>query len=110
MQERSAVVMATIEEYTLPVAISKCKSSQCSDSYESDGGPSSPKKTDATELKIDESLQNLIEAVPFLEPLHYGFKLEGLNQSASCICFSARGLNFWKSKNGIVADYNIVWD
>jgi hypothetical protein len=59
------------------VATSKSKSSQYSDSDESDGGLLSPKKTDATEQKIDESLQNFIEALPFLEPLHYGFKLQG---------------------------------
>ncbi len=46
--------------------ISKNKSSQYSNLSDSDGGPSSPKKTDATELKIDKSLQNFIEALPRL--------------------------------------------
>jgi hypothetical protein len=99
--------MLTIEEYTLPVAISKSKSSQYSNSDESDGGPLSHQKTDATELKIDESLQKFIEALPFLESLHYGFQLQGLNQSVSCICSSACGLNPWRRNHGIVADYTV---
>jgi hypothetical protein len=47
---------------------------------DSDGPPSSPKKTDATEMKIDKSLEVFIEALPHLEPLHYGFKLQALNE------------------------------
>jgi hypothetical protein len=47
---------------------------------ESDGPPPSPKKTDATEMKIDKSLQLFIEALPHLEPLHYGFKLQASNE------------------------------
>jgi hypothetical protein len=85
MQERFAAVGATIKKYTLPVAIPKNTSSPYGDSDESDGGPLSSKKTNATELKIDKSLQKYIEALPFLGPLHYGFKLQGPNQSASCI-------------------------
>ncbi len=46
---------------------------------DSDGPPPSPKKTDATEMKIDESLQIFIEALPHLEPLHCGFKLQASN-------------------------------
>ncbi len=107
MNERFAVVMAIIEEYTLPVAISKSNSTQYSNSDEFDGGPPSPKMTDSTELKIDKFLQNVIEALPFLEPLHYGCKLQRLNQSASCMCSSARGLNPWRSNHGIVADYKL---
>jgi hypothetical protein len=105
MQERFAAVRATITEYMLPVAIPKNTSSTYGDLDESDSGPSSPKKTDATELKMDKSLQKFIEALPFLEPLHYGFKLQGPNQSASCICSSARGRNPCRRNHGIVADY-----
>jgi hypothetical protein len=92
MQERFDAVTATIIEYTLPVAISKNISSSYGDSDQSDGGPPSPKTTDATELKIDKSLQNFIEILPFLELLHYGLKLQGPNQSASCICSLAKDL------------------
>ncbi len=54
------MVRATIIEYTLPVAIPDNTSSPYGDSDESDGGPPSPKTTDATELKIDKSLQTLL--------------------------------------------------
>ncbi len=71
MQERYAAVRATGIEHTLPVAIPKNTSTPFGNSDESDGGPPSPKTTDATQLKIDKSLQNFIEALLFLEPLHY---------------------------------------
>jgi hypothetical protein len=93
MQERFAAAKATIKEYMLPVVIFKNQSSQYSNSSYSDGEPFSPKKTDATEPKIDKSLQNVIEALPHLVPLHDGFKLQEPNQSKSCMCSSARGLN-----------------
>jgi hypothetical protein len=105
MQEKIAAIRATIKDYMLPVVIPKNTSSPCSDSDESDGGPPSPKKTDATEMKVDESLQKFIEALPFLEPIYYGFKLQGPNQSASCISSSAKGPTPWKRNHGIVADY-----
>jgi len=62
--------------------------SSCGDlDEESDGSPPSPKKTDATEMKTDKSLQNFIEALPHLETLHYGFKLQGSNQNKIDIAF-----------------------
>jgi hypothetical protein len=76
MQARYAAARATVLKYTLPVPISKKTSSPYSNSDEdSDGSPPSPKRTDVTEMKIDESLQIFIDALPHLEPLHYGFKL-----------------------------------
>ncbi len=72
---------------------------------ESDGPPPSPKKTDATEMKIDESLQKFIEALPFLEPLHYGFKLQGSNKSGYCIRSLAKCLTPWRRKHEIDDDY-----
>jgi hypothetical protein len=85
MQARYAAVKATVTQYMLPVLISKNTSSQYSDSDEDSDGPhSSPKKTDATEMKIDKSLQVFIEALP-LEPLHYGFKLQAWNEKGYCI-------------------------
>ncbi len=55
MQARYDAARATVLEYTLPVPISKKTSSQYSNSDEdSDGSPSSPKRIDATEMKIDE--------------------------------------------------------
>ncbi len=63
MQTRYAAARATVSEYTLPVPISKKTSSQYSKSDEdSDGSHPSPKSTDATEMKIDKSLQVFIEA------------------------------------------------
>jgi hypothetical protein len=75
MQERFAAVKATVIKYTPPVVIPKNAFSPYSNSDESDGGPPSPKTTDAPEMKIDKTLQNFIEALPHLETLHYGFKL-----------------------------------
>jgi hypothetical protein len=72
MQARFAAARATVLQYTLPVPISKKTSSPYSDSDDdSDGPPPSPKRTDATEIKIDESLQIFIDALPHLEPLHF---------------------------------------
>jgi hypothetical protein len=106
MQERYAVVRATVIEYTLPVAIPRNTSTPYGNSDESDGGPPSPKMTDATQLKIDKSLQIFIETLPFLEPLHYGLKLQVPNQSsASCICSLAKGLTPWERRLGIVDNY-----
>jgi hypothetical protein len=56
MQERFDAAKASIEEYTLPVEISENQFSPYSNSDDSDDGPLSPKKTDATELKIDKCL------------------------------------------------------
>jgi hypothetical protein len=86
MQERYALVRATVRKYTLSAVIPKKTSLPYGHSDESDGGPPSPKQTDGTEMKIDKSLQNFIDALPHLEPLHYGFKLQASNQSAYCIC------------------------
>jgi hypothetical protein len=83
MQTRYAVARATVAQYTRPVLISKDTFSPYGDSDEdSDGPPPSPKKTDATEMKIDKSLQIFLEALPHLEPLHYGFKLQAISGSS----------------------------
>jgi hypothetical protein len=112
MQEKYEVAKAAIKAYTKPVAISKNQSSLYGDSEGSDDGPLSddenvPKKTDTTELKIDKSLLHFIEALPHLEPIHYGFDLQQTNQTASCMCSSARGLNPWRTTNGIDTDYEL---
>ncbi len=81
MQARFAVARATVLQYTFPVPISKKTSSPCGNSDDnSDGPPPSLKRTDATEMKIDKSLQIFINALPHLEPLHFGFKLQALIQ------------------------------
>jgi hypothetical protein len=43
-------------------------------------------------MKIDKSLEKFIEALPFLKPLQYGFKLQWSNQSGYCICSPAKCL------------------
>jgi hypothetical protein len=61
MQARYAAARATVLKYTLPVPISKKTSSPYSNSDEdSDGPPPSLKRTNATEMKIDKSLQIFI--------------------------------------------------
>ncbi len=97
MQVRYAAARATVLEYTFPVPISKKTSSPYSNSDEdSDGPPPSPKRTDATEMKIDNSLQIFIDALPHLEPLHYGFKLQASNLKGYCFCPLAKCLSPWR--------------
>ncbi len=77
MQARYDATNTAVLQYTLPVPISKKSSSPYSNSDDdSDGSPPSLKRTDVTEMKIDKSLQIFIDALPHLEPLHYGFKLQ----------------------------------
>jgi hypothetical protein len=81
MQTRYAVARATVTQYTCPVPTLKNTFSPYGNFDEdSDGPPPSPKKTDAAEMKIDKSLQILIEALPHFEPLHYGFKFQASNK------------------------------
>ncbi len=108
MQARYAAVRATVTQYTLPVLIPKNTSSPYGDSVEdSDGPPPSPKKTDATEMKIDKPLQVFIEALPHLEPCHYGFKLQASHEKEYCICGLAKCLTPWRRKYQII-DYHSV--
>ena len=97
MQERNAAVRATVTQYTLPLLIPKITSSTYGNSDEDSDDPHpSPKKTDATEMKIDKSLEVFIEALPHLEPFHYGFKLQALNQKGYCFCALAKCLSPWR--------------
>jgi hypothetical protein len=108
MQERYAAVRATVIQYMLPVAPKNTFVPYGDLEEESDRPPPpSPKKTDVTETKIDESLQKFIEALPFLEPLHYGFKLQGSNKSGYCICSLAKCLTPWRRKHEIDDDYSL---
>jgi hypothetical protein len=106
MQARFAAARATVLEYTLLVPISKKTSSPYGDSDEdSDDPPPSPKRTDATEMKIDESLQIFNNALPHLEPLHYGFKLQASIQKGYCFCPLAKCLSPWRKKHHIDNNY-----
>jgi hypothetical protein len=98
MQARYAAVRATVSQYALPVPIPKKTPSQYGDDSEeeSNGPPPSPKKTDATEMKIDKSLQVFIEALPHLESLYYGFKFHASNEKEYCICSLAKCLTPWQ--------------
>ncbi len=107
-QTRYAAARATVTQYTCPVPIPKNTFSAYGDSDEdSDGPPPSPKKTDATEMKIDKYLQVFIEALPHLEPLHYGFKLQASNEKEYCICSLAKCLSPWRRKYKIVDDHSV---
>ena len=102
MQTRHAVARATLAHYTRPVLIPKNTFSPYGNSDEdSDGPPPSPKKTDVVEMKIDNSLQVFIEALPHLEPLHYGFKLQASNEN-DCICSLAKCLTPWRRKKTLL--------
>jgi hypothetical protein len=97
MQTRYAAAWATVTQYTPPVLIPKNKYLAYGDSDEdSDDPPPSPTKTDATEMKIDESLQVFIAALSHFEPLHYGFKLQASNQKGYCFCSLAKCLTPWR--------------
>ena len=97
MQARYAAARATVAQYTHPVLISKNTFSPYGDSDEdSDGPPPSPKKTNATEMKLDKYLQDFIEALPHFELLHYGFKLQASNEKGYCFCALAKCLSPWR--------------
>ncbi len=109
MQTRYAAARATVAQYTRPVKIPKNTFSPYGDSDEdSDGPPPSPKKTDVTEMKIDKSsLHIFIEALPHLEPLHYGFKLQALNLKGYCFCALVKCLFPWRKKHYVDNDYSV---
>jgi hypothetical protein len=99
MQTRYAAARATVAQYTHPVLIPKNTFSPYGNSDEdSDGPPPSPKKTDATEMKIDDFLQIFIEALSHLEPLCYGFKLQASNLKGYCFCALEKYLSPWRKK------------
>ncbi len=108
MQARYDAASATVLQYTLPVPISKKTSSPYSNSDDdSDGSPPSLKRTDATEMKIDESLQIFIDALPCLEPLHYGFKLQASNLKGYCFCPLTKCLSPWRKNHQVNNDYSV---
>jgi hypothetical protein len=108
MQTRCAAARATVLQYTLPVPISKKTSSPYSNSDDdSDGPPPSPKRTDATEMKIYESLQIFINALPHLEPLHFGFKLQASIKKRYCFCPLAKCLPLWRKKFHVADNYSV---
>jgi hypothetical protein len=107
LQERYAAVRATVKKYMLPVVIPKKTSIPYEDLEESDGGSPSPKQTDVTEMKIDKSLQDFIEVLPHLEPLHYGFKLQASNEKGYCISSLAKSLTPWRRRHEIVEDNSV---
>ncbi len=64
-----------------------------SDEDSDDPPQASPKKTDATKMKLDKYLQVFIEALSHLETLHCGFKLQALNEKGYCVCALAKCLS-----------------
>ncbi len=109
MQKRYEAAKATIKDFKKPVAMSKNQPSPYSDLEGSNDGSlpddeDALNKTDTIELKIDNSLLHFIEAVPHLEPIHYGFHIQRKNQTPSCMCSSARCLNPLRTTNGIDKD------
>jgi hypothetical protein len=109
MQQRFAAARATVDQYTRPVQqIPKNTFSQYGDSDEdSDGPPPTPKKTDATEMKIDKSLQIFNKALPHLETLHYGFRFQASNGNGYYFCALAKCLSPLRKKHHIHNDYSV---
>jgi hypothetical protein len=58
-------------------------------------------------MKMDKYLQVFIEALPHLEPLHYGFKLQASNEKGYCICSLAKCLTTWRRKYNVVDDHSV---
>ncbi len=58
-------------------------------------------------MKTDESLQIFIDALPHLEPLHYGFKLQASNLKGYCFCPLAKCLSSWRKKHLVYNDYSV---
>ncbi len=85
----------------------KTSSSYSNSDDDSDDSPPSLKRTDATEMKIDKSLQIFIDALPYLEPLHYGFKLQALNLKGYCFCPLAKCLSPWRKNHHLNNDYSV---
>jgi hypothetical protein len=108
MQTRYAAARATVAQYTRPMLIPKNTFSPYGDSDEDpDGPPPSPKKTDASEMKINEYLQIFLEALPHLETLHYGFKFQASNEKGYCFCALAKCLSPWRKKHHVDDDYSV---
>ncbi len=109
MQTRYAAVRATVTQYTRPVPILKNTHSKYGKESEKEieGPPPSPKKTDATEMNIDKFLEVFIEALPHLEPLHYGFKLQASNQKGYCFYLLAKCLTPWRKNYHVDNEYSV---
>ncbi len=58
-------------------------------------------------MNIDKSLQIFIDALPHLEPLHYGFKLQALNLEGYCFCPLAKCLTPWRKNHQVNNDYSV---
>jgi hypothetical protein len=112
MQERYAVTRVTIDCFTRPVQTPQKTFSSYGDSdEESNSSPPAPKKTNATEMKIGESLRNFIEALPYLETLHYGFKSQasGRNGYGVCFCARAKCMSPWRKNMILMMNIQFVW-
>jgi hypothetical protein len=58
-------------------------------------------------MKVDKSLKICIDALPQLEPLHFGFKLQASIQKEHCFCPLAKCLSLWRKKHHIDDDYSV---
>jgi hypothetical protein len=108
MQQRYAAARVTVEHYKRPVQTPQKTFSPYGDSdEESDCSPPSPKKTNTTEMKIDESFKFFIEALPHIETFHYGFKFQASSGNGYCFCALAKCLSAWRKKYHIDNDYSV---
>jgi hypothetical protein len=110
MQASYAAARATVSKYTLAVPIPKKKPLPYGNDSEEefDGPPPSPKMTDATEMKIDKSLEVFIDALPYFEPIHYGFKLQASSpEKGYCFCPLAKCLTPWRKNYHVVNEYSV---
>ena len=59
-----------------------------------------------TPCRLRNSLRIFIEALPHLETLHYGFKVQVSGRNAYCFCALAKCLSPWRKKHHVDNDYS----
>ena len=89
MQDRYDAVKATIEKFKRPVPTTPSNPyGDTSDSEESHQSVPPKKNTSSQEPQITD-LEQFIEALPHLEPIHYSFHLARKENSKCCLCSCA---------------------
>jgi hypothetical protein len=98
MQDRYDAVKATIGKLKRPVPTTPCN--PYGDDADSEGSHQSmpPKKnTPCRELQINSDLEQFIDALSYLEPIHHSFHLAGNEFCKFCLCSCSPCLTPWRT-------------
>ncbi len=95
MQARYAAARATVLKYILPVPISKKTFYHIAILMRILMVYLHHPRGQMQLRKKNKSLQIFIDALPHLEPVYYGFKLQALNLNGYCFCAFAKCLSPW---------------